>query len=291
MGYFTVRTPNGSDDPIDLGNALFQAINNLPAYHTMEVPRGNYNLGTNQIKVPRGAKIIGPDGPVDTVIHTQFAKQTGIWCCFEYAGDSSLIGLTLQSDCALTDESILAGWSKGRDAQLGHSKAEIRDCILIGGRWCHYDWTSKGNRTTYYNCQLSGHRWIVSNDGSSGIDAGFVDLYKCKITGVSTGTTYPTGQNQELVGLVNRGGIAKLFDTTITLTGDPLSDLVAAVWAGYNPSPNQQLELYNLTSRVNSGGSPRALDVVNDSDGFTIALHGGSGSGTGGAFTTYGKVA
>jgi hypothetical protein len=242
-----------------------------PGVHLRGMGRGRTLLWSNKQIDADGATL--PDGSREIPIGPAFSLSDG--CTVE--------GIDFENVCYNPYED---GGCIGFTPTISNATATIRDCSMKAGDWTVYDW-SPGNTLTIEDSVITGGRVLLANE-DSGIGS-TVLVYRTQFFGdaklsVSVGEV-SNKDNGGVFGVVSRGGLTRLVDCEMTLSGSgwqypdaPTNNVVSATprvcgitdMGGGNgpPSGTTRIEIYNLRCAIDANGSDPArcwaLDVQTD---------------------------
>ena len=190
----------------------------------------------------------------------------------------TLEDMTIASHVGRGEQSQVVGY--GNAAAPKGGTLRLRRCNIIGGMFGVYDWHNGGSTIALEDCTIIAARFPVCGGSSSGANAAFWHLNRCRI--VCDSSLHDTGRTpgtksekyRTAYGIYANGGTIRATDCVFEITGD--QDMAACLGVGIPPDAaiGTLVELVRPVFRMTPNGSGRVAETESLQPGATITVDG-----------------
>jgi hypothetical protein len=314
-----IRRPEKSlmADPLALGQMLLRTNNQTERGDVLELDGRTYDLADTEggLHFRPGVRVEGSGSKVMCRWLYQLQSQ------FEFSHESDLRDMTLINSNQLNQIGVCAGFSPCvyAAAKTGYVRpngawAKLINVNLVGREYTLWNCGAVGCIIDVYGGTITAGKVAACNYNSSGLAAGYLNLFGTSIVVDSRMGTVGGESGLQAIGVLGRGGTTRAINCPISVTGapwvpeaDPKNPKTITRMIGvYLGMADKQdafapasVSIIDCPIKVTPFPGCEATDLYEaaGNDAKTnkqvgsFRVSGGSGSGEGGKFTTRGRVA
>lgn len=250
--------------PVQRAAAVRASLASAKPGNTVNVPAGIYDFSDAVLLFPDGVAVKG-DPRGGTLFQSSqifLAKQA---CAFDLGNNSVVTDLTLESTCQPNQQSCVVGF--GIDSEKP-KKATLQRCKLVGRSWAWYSWTAPdGHYGVLEDCDITSGRVGVAGGRSSGANAQYIDLVRCRFFGDQSLSTQGGAVSHPVwggtFGALMRGGRMRVTDCSFDLKGSDKLPRCVAITDSLDESTSSSvvIEVNGIRTKLAGNGAKEVFDV------------------------------